>query len=150
MEVALVRRPGARGGNGRSLKAFVRRVALAAGSAADEVTLVLSGDDEVAELNGRFRARPRATDVLSFPGEVGPDGVRRQGEIVISVDRARSQAAQRHHDLDTELRYLVLHGFLHLMGYDHETDRGEMEAEERRLRQVLDLVRHPGRSGRAS
>ncbi|NIV33000.1 MAG: rRNA maturation RNase YbeY, partial [Anaerolineae bacterium] len=55
-------------------------------------------------------------DVLSFPGEQGPDGVDRQGEIVISLDKARRQACQRHHSLDQELRYLLIHGFLHLMG----------------------------------
>jgi probable rRNA maturation factor len=137
MDVAFVRRDGVRGGDGRGLVAFMRRVAEVALSQADEVTVVLAGDDEVAALNHRYRGKDRATDVLSFPGGMDPDGIIRQGDIVISVDRARQQAAQRHHPLDLELRYLLLHGFLHLMGYDHETDEGEMEEEELRLRTLL-------------
>jgi len=137
VDVAFVRRGGVRGGDGRSLVAFTRRVAEAAFSRADEVTVVLAADDEIAALNKRYRGKDRATDVLSFPGGTDPDGIIRQGDIVISVDRARQQAAQRHHSLDLEIRYLLLHGFLHLMGYDHETDDGEMEREELRLREIL-------------
>lgn len=149
MEVAFVRRGGVRGGDGRSLVAFTRRVAEAALCRADEVTVVLAGDDEVAALNKRYRGKDRATDVLSFPGGKDPDGIIRQGDIVISVDRARQQAAQRHHSLDLEIRYLLLHGFLHLMGYDHETDDGEMEREELRLRQIL-LAQPAGEKRRVS
>jgi probable rRNA maturation factor len=137
MDVAFVRRAGVRGGDGRSLSAFVRRIAQASSSHADEVTVVLADDDEVATLNQRFRGKNKVTDVLSFPGGADPDGVTRQGDIVISVDRARQQASQRHHSLDEELRYLLLHGFLHLMGYDHETDDGEMDMEEHRLRRLV-------------
>jgi probable rRNA maturation factor len=137
MDVAFVRRVGVRGGDGRSLTAFLRRVAGAALSSADEVTVVFAGDEEVAALNQRYRGKDRATDVRSFPGGADPDGIIRQGDIVVSVDRARRQAAQRHHSLDQELRYLLLHGFLHLMGYDHETDDGAMEREELRLRRLL-------------
>ena len=137
MDVAFVRRGGVHGGDGRSLTAFMRRVAGATLSQADEVTVVFTGDDEVAALNQRYRGKGRATDVLSFPGGEDPDGIVRQGDIVVSVDRARRQAAQRHHSLDQELRYLLLHGFLHLMGYDHETDDGDMDREELRLRHLL-------------
>ena len=137
MDVAFIRRRDVRGGDGRTLSAFVRKVAAFAGSTADEVTVVLTHDDEVTQLNHQYRGRKRATDVLSFPGGEDADGLVRQGDIVISVDKARRQAAQRHHSLDTELRYLLIHGFLHLMGYDHETDDGEMFREERRLRHEL-------------
>lgn len=137
MDVAFVRRRDVQGGDGRTLSAFVRKVAALAGSTADEVTVVLTHDDEVTQLNHQYRGRKRSTDVLSFPGGEDADGLVRQGDIVISVDKARRQAAQRHHSLDTELRYLLIHGFLHLMGYDHETDNGEMSREERRLRREL-------------
>jgi len=137
MEVGFIRRSGVRGGDGRSLVAFVRRIAAAAGCSADEVTVVLTGDDEIAELNRRYRRKPAATDVLSFPGGEDPDGVLRQGDVVISVETARRQARRRRHSLEEELRYLLIHGFLHLMGYDHETDDGEMNREELRLRRRL-------------
>ncbi len=137
MEVAFIRRRRARGGDGRTLAPFVRRLAGLARSQADEVTVVFTDDHEIARLNHEYCGHDGATDVLSFPGETGPDGVVRQGELVISVEKARSQAAQRHHSLDTEIRYLLIHGFLHLMGFDHEVDHGEMASEERRLRRLL-------------
>jgi len=137
MEVAFIRRRRARGGDGRTLAPFVRRIAREAQAGADEVTVVFTDDHEMAQLNQKYRGRERSTDVLSFPGGTDPDGVVRQGEIVISVEKARRQAAQRHHSLDTEIRYLLIHGFLHLMGFDHAVDNGEMAGEERRLRRLL-------------
>jgi probable rRNA maturation factor len=137
MEVAFIRRRRARGGDGRALAPFVRRLARLIRSEADEVTVVFTDDHEMAQLNHQYRGRDRTTDVLSFPGGPDPDGVVRQGEIVISVEKAQRQAAQRHHSLNTEIRYLLIHGFLHLMGFDHEADSGEMAGEERRLRRLL-------------
>lgn len=137
MEVAFIRRRRARGGDGRTLAPFVRRLAGLAHAQADEVTVVFTDDHEMAQLNYKYRGRDRSTDVLSFPGDTGPDGVVRQGEIVISLEKARRQAAQRHHPLDTEICYLLIHGFLHLMGFDHAVDNGEMAGEERRLRRLL-------------
>jgi len=137
MDVAFIRRRRARGGDGRRVAPFVRRIAPLAGARADEVTVVFTDDVEMAALNSRYRGKDRATDVLSFPGGTDPDGAVRLGEIVISVEKARRQAAQRHHSLDMEISYLLIHGFLHLMGYDHEADDGEMAREERRLRGLL-------------
>ncbi|MCZ6832869.1 MAG: rRNA maturation RNase YbeY [Acidobacteria bacterium] len=148
MEVAFIRRRRARGGDGRTLASFMRRLARSARSQADEVTVVFTDDQEMAQLNRRYRGRDRSTDVLSFPGGTGPDGVMCQGEIVISVEKARRQAAQRHHSLDTEICYLLIHGFLHLMGFDHEVDSGEMAGEERRLRRLL--LQASGGAGRAA
>jgi probable rRNA maturation factor len=137
LEVHVIRRSGIDCPHSRWVRPFLRRVAAAAGSKADEVTIVLTGDEEIRELNQRYRGEDRPTDVLSFPGEPGPDQRWSQGDIVISVERARRQAGQRHHPLEAELRYLLIHGFLHLMGHDHESDSGEMEGEERRLRSLL-------------
>ena len=87
------------------------------------------GDREMRRVNRQFRGKDKPTDVLSFPGEEG-----HLGDILISVPTARRQAAEAAHGIDRELMTLLLHGVLHCMGYDHETDGGEMERLERRLR----------------
>ena len=103
-----------------------------------EVHLVLTGDRTMRELNRRVRAIDRATDVLSFPdGEFLPSGRRFLGEIVISLDSARDQAKSLGHDEVRELSELALHGTLHLLGYDHERDQGEMNEIELQLRRDL-------------
>lgn len=91
---------------------------------------LISGDDRLRELNARFRAKDYATDVLSFPA----DGEHALGSLAISLERAREQAGEFGHDAETELRILMLHGVLHLLGFDHEQDRGEMAEAERRWR----------------
>jgi probable rRNA maturation factor len=103
-----------------------------------EVHLVLTGDDRIRELNRHWRGRDAATDVLSFPdGDPLPDGGRLLGEIVISVDTARRQAVTQGHDERRELVELALHGTLHLLGYDHENDEGDMNRLELKLRREL-------------
>lgn len=87
------------------------------------------GDREMLRTNRQFRGQDKTTDVLSFPGEEG-----HLGDVLISVPAARRQAAAAGHGVDAELKTLLLHGVLHCLGYDHETDRGEMERLERRLR----------------
>ena len=83
----------------------------------------------------QFRKKDYATDVLSFPsGEADPIG-----DIAISMNRARAQAKEFGHTADEELRILLLHGVLHLLGYDHETDDGEMAKTEARWRKKLGL-----------
>ena len=89
------------------------------------------GDREMRRVNRQFRGNDKPTDVLSFPGEEG-----HLGDILISVPTARRQAAEAGHGPDRELRVLLLHGVLHCLGYDHETDQGEMERLERRLRKT--------------
>lgn len=105
-----------------------------------EVTIVLVGDKRMRSLNRRFRRLDRATDVLSFPAEEHPPsrsvGVRNPslGDIVIATGMARRHAQHAGHSFSTELRVLALHGLLHLLGYDHERDRGTMARIEQRLR----------------
>jgi len=104
-----------------------------------EVTIVLAGDTALRRLNREFRAKDRTTDVLSFPsgGETLPDGTRPLGEIVISVAQAARQAAASGHALERELRVLIIHGYLHLLGYDHEVDDGRMMRLQARLARAL-------------
>jgi probable rRNA maturation factor len=98
------------------------------------VALVLTGDRVVHDLNRRYRGKDKPTDVLSFEGMGGEDGL---GDIVISVDTAARNARQLGRTLPQELDILALHGFLHVLGYDHETDDGTMDRLERRLRRRL-------------
>ena len=91
---------------------------------------LISGDAELRRLNRDFRGEDHPTDVLSFRGGAGY-----LGDILISAETAYTQAGKSSTlNFDTNIRRLILHGLLHLMGYDHETDGGEMRAIERRLR----------------
>jgi probable rRNA maturation factor len=103
-----------------------------------ELSVALVDDAEIAELNGQWRGKPRATDVLSFSLLEGEDQIHRGdmlGDVVISVETAAVQAAGRHRSLDDEVARLLVHGLLHLLGHDHEEDAKarRMEAEQRRL-----------------
>jgi probable rRNA maturation factor len=98
------------------------------------VSLVLTGDRTVHKMNREYRGKDKPTDVLSFPGP-GPEiGL---GDIVISVDTAARNARTFRRTLAQELDVLALHGFLHVLGYDHETDDGTMDRIEGRLRRKL-------------
>lgn len=96
---------------------------------------LVTGDTELRRLNRVFRGEDHATDVLSFPAE-GPGLL---GDVAISFQRARAQAAEFGHGTEDEIRVLMLHGVLHLMGMDHETDGGRMARAERRWRARLGL-----------
>jgi probable rRNA maturation factor len=96
-------------------------------------TARLTSDREVRRLNRAYRGKDAATDVLSFPGGDGPEG-RHLGDVVIAVPVARRQAEVAGHSTGRELRVLLLHGVLHCLGHDHETDDGEMEGLEEELR----------------
>ena len=117
--------------------ARLRRVIEDAGRAlrvTGEVALVLTGDAPVRRLNARYRHKDKPTDVLSFPGPGGDAGL---GDIVISLDTAARNAPRFGRTLGQELQILTLHGFLHVLGYDHETDDGTMDRLEARLRRRL-------------
>ena len=102
-----------------------------------EVTVLLAGDIRLKELNRSFRGKNKPTDVLSFPSAANGEGA--AGDIAISIETAARQAAEHGHTLAEELRILLLHGVLHLAGFDHETDQGEMRTRERELRTKLGL-----------
>jgi probable rRNA maturation factor len=97
-------------------------------------------DAAVRTLNRRFRGKDKATDVLSFPAENLPHAKEKTaGDLAISVLTARRQGAAYGHSLTTEIKVLILHGLLHLAGYDHETDSGRMSRRELKLRAKLKL-----------
>ena len=103
-----------------------------------EVSVLLTTDAAIRKLNHQFRGINKPTDVLSFPAEgIGAEEI--AGDLAISVDTARRQAAEQGHALACELKVLILHGLLHLAGYDHESDDGKMARRERRLRAELGL-----------
>ena len=122
--------------------ARVRRILAAAARAmrgeAREVSVFFCGDRRMAGLNRQWRRRNRSTDVLAFPAGA-PEG-RFLGDIVISVPYATRQARRRGGPPSAEIDRLLLHGYLHLLGYDHEADDGEMDALEARLRARLGIA----------
>ncbi len=120
------------------------RVARATRSRAREVSVLFCADGRMRTLNRRFRGKDRPTDVLAFPAAPA-DGF--LGDVVISVPYASREARRRSEPPAREMDRLLVHGFLHLMGYDHETDGGEMEALEGRLRRRLGLAETPARTG---
>lgn len=99
---------------------------------ADSFTARIVGDRAMRRVNRDFRRKDATTDVLSFPGGPTPEGTH-LGDVLVSLPAARRQAPAGD-DLDRELRRLLLHGVLHCLGHDHETDGGEMERLEARLR----------------
>lgn len=144
-----------------SIRAFVADL-----SARDDVwagktfSVAFVSDRRMTQLNHLFRGKEAATDVLSFPYEPDTfvqgtgfslsDADEEQaeactlnsgfaGDIVISAEQAQKQAAENGLDLNTEIKQLILHGLLHLCGYDHETDNGEMDSREIELRKTLGI-----------
>ena len=115
-----------------------RRAHDAGGGRGGVISILLTSDRRIRELNRRFRQRDRATDVLSFPdGERGPDRRRHVGDVAISLETAGRQSAESGCGLDAEVDRLVIHGVLHLLGHDHEVDDGEMMALQGRLLRAL-------------
>jgi probable rRNA maturation factor len=100
-----------------------------------ELTLAFVNNSAIQDLNRRFLDEDKPTDVLSFPiGEKGADGIYYLGDIIISVPQANKQRLQKKHSLERELGTLTIHGFLHLLGYEHLKG---MEEEEDKIKKVL-------------
>lgn len=132
----------------REIGAFVRRCLVrleAAGaipSPVEEVSIAFVDDLAMRRLNRSYRGKAKTTDVLTFAGiDIDSEGVgdHSLGEIVISIPQARRQAREQRHSLATEVRYLLLHGLIHALGFDHETDAGEMDKLETRIRAKVGL-----------
>lgn len=112
-----------------ALRRFWREARSATGAPGD-ATVRAMNDQEIRRLNHAFRGHDAPTDVLSFPGT---------NDVAISIETARRQARRHRHALAVEVRILMLHGLLHLAGFDHETDNGEMRRRESQLRRQLGL-----------
>ncbi|HKV24522.1 MAG TPA: rRNA maturation RNase YbeY [Candidatus Acidoferrum sp.] len=147
------------------LEEFLGEALRETGQGDAEVTVCFVRDAEMAQMNKRYRKKQGSTDVLSFPGEVNgskadrgglaarrlmrarkvhaensqPQGRFYLGDIAIAPDTARRYARKNGRSLESELRVLILHGVLHLLGYDHESDHGEMDRIEQKLRRRLGL-----------
>ena len=138
--------------NQRSLETFWRRVKDELGVGESEITICLVSDAEMARMNVAFRKKKGPTDVLSFPAVkrrrpvLVKRGRRKKkleselGDIAISPAAARRNARKQGRTLTREMRILILHGVLHLLGYDHETDNGRMNRLEHQLRRRLGLA----------
>ena len=135
----------------KPLTRFCERVQRELGFPEESVTICFVSDPAMARMNRKFRDKRGPTDVLSFPAQPRTRRVRSMrrlqpvgaehyiGDIVISPETARRNAQRRSGGLASELRALILHGMIHLAGYDHEKDNGEMRHLERRLRRRLGL-----------
>jgi probable rRNA maturation factor len=136
----------------RPLEEFLENVEEEIGLGPERVAVRLIDDVEMARLNETYRKKNGPTDVLSFPATADsakPGTLKQQvrkvaggflGDIAISPKVARRNAKSLGRQLPEELKVLILHGVLHLLGYDHETDRGEMERIEMRLRRKLGIA----------
>jgi probable rRNA maturation factor len=138
--VFVLNRQRSRGVDRARLLAYLRRIVERKPPVSpSELTVCLVSDRKMREFNREYRERDCPTDVLSFPSdEVHPaDGRRYLGDIAISVETAERQADRVGHSLQRELELLALHGYLHLLGYDHETDDGEMMRLQEQIDQTL-------------
>ena len=116
------------------LRPWLARLLAAVAPGRESLGVRFCSDREMRRVNREYRNLDMTTDVLSFPGEDG-----HVGDVLISVPTARRQAAVAYHGVESpelELKTLLLHGVLHCLGYDHETDDGQMERVERRLRRT--------------
>jgi probable rRNA maturation factor len=124
----------------RRLRPWLARLLAAVAPRQESLGVRFCSDREMRRVNRGFRGQDKTTDVLSFPGDAGDH--RHVGDILISLPTARRQAevaaadGHRGHSVEHELKTLLLHGVLHCLGYDHETDDGEMDRVERRLRRT--------------
>jgi probable rRNA maturation factor len=139
--------------NSSRLREFVREIRQTLRLGRRDFNVCLVDDREIKRLNSLYRGKNRATDVLSFPWNARLSHASRSaqervalefknflGDIVISVDTAKRNARQEGHSTLNEIRWLILHGLLHLLGYNHESDQGEMTRLELALRSRLGIL----------
>lgn len=115
--------------------AFAEKALKAIGNGESSATIAFVSDTSIRKLNQQFRGIDKATDVLSFPADEQDN----LGDVAISVETAARQAKENGLSFDDEIAQLILHGLLHLSGYDHEADNGEMNRLELRLRRKMGI-----------
>jgi probable rRNA maturation factor len=141
MSVEVTRRDAGKKVPARPFKKIAQAVLDSMGRTEAELSLALVGNAEMRRLNATYRKKDYPTDVLSFPIEGAPSAAGRLlGDVVISVDKAREQATQRGHTEHEEIVTLLIHGIVHLLGYDHERsakDARAMKRQENKIRRAL-------------
>ena len=140
--IELINRQRRRKLNSQEWREFAEQTLRTIDSTKQSVTIVFVSDAAIKKLNKQFRGKNYATDVLSFPTpaeDFEPDNQSHLGEVVISVERAAAQAKENDLTFSNEVQQLILHGLLHLSGYNHETDRGQMNRLELKLRKKLGI-----------
>jgi len=121
----------------KAWESFAEKAAAAIGKNGSTATIAFISDKAIRQLNRQFRNVDKATDVLSFPADYADK--LNLGDIAISVETAARQARENGLTFDEEVAQLILHGLLHLAGYDHETDNGEMNRLELKIRRRLGI-----------
>jgi len=141
MPVEIVRKDGGRAISSRKLRKVALKVLELVEKGQAELSIALVGNAEIRKLNAKFRKKDYPTDVLSFPaGDELPTGVQLLGDVVISVERAKEQAKERRRTLNEEMVTLLIHGIVHLLGYDHERspkDARIMDRLEKKIYRAL-------------
>ena len=132
--VLLEHQPG--GVRERALALFAGKAQRALG-VRGEICIFITTSSKLRDMNRRYRQKDEPTDILSF--SLSPNRSKPAGDLAISAEIAADNAAELGHSTETELKILILHGLLHLAGYDHETDNGDMQGRETELRQQLGL-----------
>lgn len=125
----------------REVSALARKILLALGSLKAELSLLLVNDAQIRRLNQRYRRINRPTDVLAFPmleGDVSPLRSQLLGDVVISVETAKKQAKKEGHSLEREVKILLIHGILHLLGYHHEDSEEAARLVKRKSQAILE------------
>ena len=138
MAVDIVRRAAGKKFPARKLKKIALAILDLVGQGDAELSLALIGNGEMQRLNAKYRGKDYPTDVLSFPVEGGPPQTARLlGDVIISVDKAAAQAKERRRSLDEEMITLLIHGVVHLMGYDHERSAKDAKIMTRLEKKIL-------------
>jgi probable rRNA maturation factor len=138
-EVELVKRCGSRKISGNKYIAFALDV-MEKLDIYGRITILFCGEDKIRKLNKYFMGKNRPTDVLSFPSQTEEAGVVNVGDVAICVKVAEKQSAEEGVALEDELKKLIIHAFLHLDGYDHLADNGEMARKEKAILKAMGVA----------
>jgi probable rRNA maturation factor len=146
MPVEIIRRHRAKDFPIRKFKALALRILQITGHEDFELTIGLIGDAEMRRLNAKFRNKDYPTDVLSFPVEQNlPGAMHLLGDVIISLDKARQQAKEQRRSLREEIVTLLIHGVVHLLGYDHERSVKDARIMGRLEKKIYGALCDPGK-----
>jgi len=148
MPVEIIRRDAGKAFSCRGLKKIALKILELVEQSQAELSIALVNNAKIRELNARFRKKDQPTDVLSFPaGKELPKGARLLGDVVISVEKARKQAKEKGRTLNEEMVTLLIHGVVHLLGYDHERSAKDARIMSRLEGEIYRALCEQGRLG---